>query len=214
MDKDQINLRLLDAPDKACAAHRAGVLALFQLRAAKAIRYLEKNLPGIQQMCLNYAAAGKCEQLKADLLQRITEAALYADETVPRDRASFDTAAARAEQDLIDVGNQICKAVADALAEYHAIQKRIKGSIAPAWLAALNDIRDQLDHLIYGGFVLDTPAAQLKHLGRYLKAINKRLDRLQQNPAKDRPLALQIEPHWQKCKQRLDAARKRGAHLR
>ncbi len=58
--------------------------------------------------------------------------------------------------------------------------------------------------------MLDTPATQLKHLGRYLKAINKRLDRLQQNPAKDRPLALQIEPHWQKCKQRMDAARKRG----
>ncbi len=69
--------------------HRAGVLALFQLRAGKPIRYLEKNLPGIQQMCLNYAAAGKCEQLKADLLQRITEAALYPDETVPRDRASL-----------------------------------------------------------------------------------------------------------------------------
>ncbi len=111
------------------------------------------------------------------------------------------------------VGNQVCKAVGDALAEYHAIQKRIKGAIVPAWLAALNDIRDQLDHLIYSGFVLDTPLAQLKHLPRYLKAITKRLDRLQQNPAKDRPLALQVEPHWQKCKQRLDAALKRGAIL-
>ena len=116
-----------------------------------------------------------------------------------------------AEHELIDVGNHVCASIGAALAEYHAIQKRIKGSITPAWLAALNDIRDQLDHLIYGGFVLNTPAAQLKHLGRYLKAINKRLDRLQQNPSKDRPLALQIEPHWQKCKQRLDAARKRGA---
>ncbi|MBI5460656.1 MAG: ATP-dependent RNA helicase HrpA [Gammaproteobacteria bacterium] len=210
-DKAQINLRLLDSADKAHVAHRAGVLVLFQLRATKSLRYLEKNLPGIQQMCLNYAAAGQCEQLKADLVQRITEAALYPDATVPRDRAAFDTAAARAEQNLIDVGNHICKAVADALAEYHAIQKRIKGAITPAWLAAINDIRDQLDHLIYGGFVLDTHAAQLKHLGRYLKAINKRLDRLQQNPAKDRPLTLQVEPHWQKCKQRLDAARKRGA---
>jgi ATP-dependent helicase HrpA len=210
-DQGRVHLRLLDAPDKAHTAHRAGVLALFRLRAAKAIRYLEKNLPGIQQMCMNYAAAGKCDQLKADLVQRISEAALYPDDNVPRDRAGFDAAAARAEQALVDVGNQVCKSVADALAEYHAIQKRIKGSITPAWLAALNDIRDQLDHLIYGGFVLDTPAAQLKHLGRYLKAINKRLDRLQQNPAKDRPLALQIEPHWQKCKQRLDAARKHGA---
>lgn len=211
-DKDVIHLRLLDAPDKARAAHRGGVLALFRLRAAKSLRYLEKNLPGIQPMCLHYAAAGPCDKLKSDLLARITELALYADGApVPRDRASFDAAAARAEQELVSVGNQVCKAVGDALAEYHAIQKRIKGAIVPAWLSALNDIRDQLDHLVYTGFVLDTPLAQLKHLPRYLKAITKRLDRLQQNPAKDRPLALQVEPHWQKCKQRLDAARKRGA---
>ena len=211
VDKGQINLRLLDAADKAHTAHRAGVLALFQLRATKALRYLEKNLPGIQHMCLNYAAAGKCEQLRADLMQRITEIALFPDAAVPRDRSSFETAATNAEQALVSVGNQVCKAVADALTEYHAIQKRIKGSISPAWLAALNDIRDQLDHLVCAGFVLDTPAAQLKHLGRYLKAINKRLDRLQQNPAKDRPLALQVEPHWTKCKQQFEAARKRGA---
>ena len=216
-DNDAIHLRLLDAPDKARAAHRAGVLALFQLRAAKSLRYLEKNLPGIQQMCLHYAAAGPCDKLKTDLIARITELALYApanqsdDIPVPRDRATFDAAAARAEQELVAVGNQVCKAVGDALAEYHAIQKRIKGAITPAWLAALNDIRDQLDHLIYTGFVLDTPLARLKHLPRYLKAISKRLDRLQQNPAKDRPLMLQVEPHWQKCKQRMDAARKRGA---
>jgi ATP-dependent helicase HrpA len=211
-DKGRIHLRLLDAPDKARTAHRAGVLALFELRAAKALRYVEKNLPGIQQMCLHYAAAGPCEKLKCDLLARISELALYADDgPVPRDRAGFDAAAARAEQELVAVGNQVCKAVADALAEYHAIQKRIKGSITPAWLGALNDIRDQLDHLIYGGFVLVTPAMQLKHLGRYLKAINKRLDRLQQDPARDRPLALQVEPHWQKCRQRLDATCNRGA---
>lgn len=210
VDKGQINLRLLDSADKARAAHRAGVLALFQLRAAKSIRYLEKNLPGIQQMCLNYAAAGKCEQLKADLMQRITESALFPNAAVPRDRNSFEEAATNAEQELVSVGNQICKAVADTLTEFHAIQKRIKGSISPAWLAALNDISDQLGHLVHAGFVLDTPAVQLKHLGRYLKAINKRLDRLQQNPAKDRAMALQVEPHWSKCKQQLEAARKRG----
>jgi len=210
-DQDGIHLRLLDAPDKARAAHRAGVLALFRLRAAKSLRYLEKNLPGIQQMCLHYAAAGPCERLKSDLLARIAELALYGeDAAVPRDRSGFDAAAARGELALVTVGSQVCRAVGETLAEYHIIQKRIKGAVSPAWLAALGDIRDQLDHLVYAGFVLATPLVQLRHLPRYLKAISKRLDRLQQNPAKDRPLALQIEPHWQKCKQRLDAARKRG----
>ena len=210
-DKGQIHLRLIDAPAKARAAHHAGVLALFRLRAAKAIRYLEKNLPGIQQMCLHYAAAGKCDQLKADLIERSIELALYPDDDIPRDRVAFDAAAARAEGELVSVANELCKSVAAALAEYHAIQKRIKGSISPAWLAALNDIRDQLDHLVFAGFIRQTPVGQLKHFGRYLKAINKRLDRLQANPAKDRPLALQIEPHWEKCKQRLDAAHQRDA---
>ncbi|MFN2309518.1 MAG: ATP-dependent RNA helicase HrpA [Gammaproteobacteria bacterium] len=210
-DQGQIHLRLLDAPDTARAAHRAGVLALFRRRAAKPLRYLERNLPGIQQICLHYAAAGPCEKLKADLLQRSAERALYPDDgPVPRDRAAFEADAVRAEAALVEVGNALCKTVGEALVEYHALQRRLKGAVAPAWLAALGDIRDQLDHLIHPGFVLDTPPAQLGHLPRYLKAIARRLDRLEQNPAKDRPQAMQVEPHWARCKQRLAAVRSPG----
>lgn len=206
VEQDKVHLRVLDSQVKAARAHRAGVLALFTRRAAKTVRYLDKNLPGLQQMCLHFAASGNCDRLKADLLQRALEMAFYPDNEVPRDRAAFEASVARAEPILVSVAGTLCQDVAAALREYHALQKRIKGSVTPAWLPALTDIRDQLAHLIYADFVVQTPVSRLKHLARYLKAIHKRLDRLQQNPSRDRPLALQIEPHWKRYKASLAAA--------
>jgi len=59
------------------------------------------------------------------------------------------------------------------------------------------DIRRQLDYLVYLGFVRQTPYRWLSRLPSYLKAIRRRLDRLQHNPAQDARKAAEIAPLWQ-----------------
>ena len=60
----------------------------------------------------------------------------------------------------------------------------------------MNDIREQLAHLVYPGFILQTPAAWLCHLPRYLKAIQRRLEKLRHAPDKDNQVAAEIAPLW------------------
>jgi hypothetical protein len=49
---------VLDNRDKAVATHRDGVLQLFRRLHAQSIRYLERNLPDIDKLCLQYAPIG------------------------------------------------------------------------------------------------------------------------------------------------------------
>jgi len=60
-------------------------------------------------------------------------------------------------------------------------------------VAALSDIRTQLQGLIHRGFITETGHARLPDLLRYLTAIERRLDRLEQNPQRDRQQQARIE---------------------
>jgi ATP-dependent helicase HrpA len=67
--------------------------------------------------------------------------------------------------------------------EAAAVQKKL--GAARAFAPACADIGEQLQRLFPRGFVTATPAAQLAHYPRYLKAIALRLDKLKGEPARD-----------------------------
>ncbi|MEJ2553328.1 MAG: DUF3418 domain-containing protein, partial [Gammaproteobacteria bacterium] len=205
-----VALRLLDSPAKAETALRGGVRRLYMLQARERIKYLEKNLPGIRTMCLHYAGIGDCATLKADLLTAITHQAFLGDRPLPRSAAQFNANLAAGQARLIHIANELCAWVAETLALHHALAKRLKGALKPAWLKSLNDIQDQLRHLVYTGFVTATPYGQLGHLPRYLKAVELRLAKLEQHAGRDAPLLAQLLPLWQAYWQRAEKQRKLG----
>ena len=206
-----VALRLLDSSAKADTALRHGVRRLYMLQARERIKYLEKNLPGIQSMCLHYASVGECAALKSDLLSAITEQAFLGKQAAPRNRAQFEELKEKGLARLIPVANELCAWVAETLVLYHALLKRLKGTVKPAWLKSLSDIQEQLRHLIYPGFVTATPYEQLRHLPRYLKAVDLRLNKLDQHAGRDGPLLVQLAPLWQAYLQRSEKQRKLGS---
>ena len=205
-EEGQIALRLLDNPERARAAHRAGTLALFCHQADRTLRYLDKNLPEAKQLCLHYAPVGDCASLRRDIIRTAAADCLFAEQGELRTQQDYAHARRAAEAGLVEAANALAAQVGAALARYHAIARRLKGSVSPQWLFALNDIRDQLEHLVYPGFVAATPRDRLGDLPRYLQAIERRLQRLEQNPARDRQLAAQVAPHWEACRERLQGS--------
>jgi ATP-dependent helicase HrpA len=212
VDEDgRVALRLLDASGKAQTAMRAGLRRLYMLQARERIKYLEKNLPAVQTLCLYYASLGDCAALKADLLSAITDHAFLGDRPLPCSDEEFQRGKESGAAQLMDAANEICGWVGEALALYHALMRRMKGTVKPAWLKSLADIREQLQNLVYPGFVTATPYAQLQHLSRYLKAIDLRLTKLEQHPGRDGPLLAQLTPLWQAYSARAEKQRKLGA---
>jgi ATP-dependent helicase HrpA len=71
---------------------------------------------------------------------------------------------------------------------------------------AINDIEEQLEYMIFHGFIEDIKTDYLKQYPRYLEAILKRIDKLEYAIEKDRQTTHQIQQHWNRIKKLVDQA--------
>jgi ATP-dependent helicase HrpA len=67
-------------------------------------------------------------------------------------------------------------------------------TLGERWPASLADLRSQLDSLFAAGFVAAIPEAQWPRIALYLRAIDVRLERLPNKPARDEDLTRQLAP--------------------
>lgn len=206
----RVAIRLFDNAADATAAHWQGVLRLFLLALPAEVRDLPKHVPQMQTLCLHYAATGKCEELKESLTRYVFRQA-FANYLTIRKQDSFSHALAECRKQVFPQAQEAVRLLAPSLALYHDIRKQLKGKVQPAWLEAMNDISDQLNHLVYPGFLDATSPEELRHFPRYLKGIQRRLQKLAENPTKDRALRLQVQPWWDQWKN-ATATRRENLH--
>jgi ATP-dependent helicase HrpA len=209
-DGESVSLRILDHEAQAHLEHDYGVLRLLRLRLKEPLKYLERNLPHAQDLCLSFAAVGSCQALKEDIIEASLRNVFLTGQEAPRSREAFETILESGRGHLVEYANALCERLAPVLREYHEIRKTLEGDLPLSWIEAARDVLDQLEWLIYPGFVSATPEEWLRQFPRYLKAIQRRLARLDHEPDKDRRLRGEIEPVWADCKQRLEHAWERG----
>ncbi|WJK39465.1 ATP-dependent RNA helicase HrpA [Solwaraspora sp. WMMA2056] len=105
---------------------------------------------------------------------------------------------------LVDTTVEVVNRVRRVLAAAHDVQQRLGRTTDLALVAALTDIRDQLAALVFPGFVTVTGYARLADLPRYLTAIDRRLEKLPQNPRRDRDQQARIDTVRREYQQLLD----------
>jgi ATP-dependent helicase HrpA len=71
--------------------------------------------------------------------------------------------------------------------------RAISGASSLAFMSPLADARAQLDALVYRGFVHATGVSQLRRLPIYLAGIAHRVERLAENPGRDRQWQVEVE---------------------
>lgn len=199
-EEGKVNLRLFATAEAASFEMPGGLRALYKKRLSKEVKYLLRNLPGIDVLCLRFAAVGKSDVLKHDIVDASVDMALVSDKAYPRTREEFNENLDKHKNDLVTHANTICEQLAKAFETHREISKRMSGSVSLSWVEAVADIKDQVAHLIYPGFVVKTPAERLHRLPVYFKAIDKRLDSLDREPDRDRRRRAEIIPVWDKVK--------------
>jgi ATP-dependent helicase HrpA len=198
---NSVSIRLFDNQPDATVQHWRGVLRLFLLALPAEVRDVPKHIPQMAAMCLQYAATGKCEELKESITRYVFRQT-FADYLTIRKQDSFAHALGECRKQIFVQAQETARLLAPTLGTYHDIRKQLKGKVQPAWLEALNDINDQLSHLVYVGFMESLTPEELRHFPRYLKGIQRRLQKLAENPGKDRALRVQIQPYWDQWKER------------
>ncbi len=202
-DGDAVRIEVFDEPELAQLRHRAGLRRLFALQIKDALKYLEKNLPGLQAMGVAYMAVGKTDgggggtldELKNQILDLALDRAFLTD-PLPADAAAFKARVDEGRGRLTLIANEIARQAGVILTEYAAAARKLKDSKPPADVAT--DVQQQLQRLVPKTFLSSTPYAQLQHFPRYLKAVQLRLDKLRSDPARDAAKFAELRPQDQR----------------
>ena len=174
------DLEVFDDPAVAARTHRIGLRRLFALQLKEQLKFIEKNVPNMQQMGMQFMALGSQEELREQIINKAIDIACLQD-PLPVDAASFNKRKDEGKSRLGLLVNEIARLVSQVLTEYHGLPKRLQGLPAPV----VADIQAQLQGLVHKRFVTDTEYTQLSHFPRYLKAINVRMEKLRGDPARD-----------------------------
>jgi len=209
VDGSQVNVRILNSQDVARSKHYEGLRQLFINALTPQIRHLKSSMKDTQNQSLKYVTIGSCEQLKSQLIQRLIDQLFtqHQPETLSEFNKVLETGRASMDSELKIMRKQL----ADILDIYQGLQKQLKHPPLH-WLDAMSDVQDQLNHLLHKDFIANTKQQHFLHLARYLKAIEKRLEKIQVNPARDRKARIEIASLWTDYKKRAEILHQQQRH--
>ena len=185
--------------------HRRALQRLLLQQLAEPAKFLRSKLPGQTELGLLYRELGRVEALVEDiLLASLDSCVLEGEASLPRDGVALAALAERKRGAWAEHAERLARLTLDILKLWHGLQKRFKGKIDLTHAVALNDIKQQLSHLVYPGFVRDTPAAWLKEMPRLLKAVELRLEKLPSQVQKDRVWSGELANLWSHYQTRLN----------
>jgi ATP-dependent helicase HrpA len=187
-------LRVFADRAKADAEHPRGVRRLLEIALADRIRQARKQLPVSPKTGLLYAAIESAERLRADLVDAALDALLVDGLQSIRDRDAFAQRRDAIGKRLFGEAMERLKLAETILAAVAELRPKLESPLMGWARGNLDDLRAQLDGLIYPGFLRQTPAEVLAQYPRYLKAMTLRAERAQLDPARDQARMLEIKP--------------------
>lgn len=176
-------IRIFQRQDVQESAMRGGVIRLLALRIPSPDRYVLEHLSNTEKLTFSQNPHGSVTELIADCtlatIDKLTPVAL------PWEQKAFDALYEAVRAELIDTVFSVTAVVEKILASSMRINKTLGSTSSPALISAMNDVKMQQELLVYPGFVAKTGFAQLSQLPRYLSGIERRLEKLPSNVARD-----------------------------
>ena len=197
--KSAAAVELFDSEAKAQQAHQQGLRRLVLLNVPSPIKYLQQNLPNKAKLGLYFNPFGKIADLIDDCIAAGVDSLLVKHGDI-RDEKAFETVKEQIRGELGDSVVSIATQVEQVLSIAHALHKKMKGRVDLTMITAHGDIKSQLESLIFKGFVSAHGADKITDLIRYLKAIQKRLEKLPVDPNRDRLCVLELDKVAQEYK--------------
>ncbi|MFC5750926.1 ATP-dependent RNA helicase HrpA [Actinomadura rugatobispora] len=208
---DSVAVRMYETEAEQRSAMWRGTRRLILLNAPSPVKLIQGRLTNQGKLALSHNPHGSVAALFDDCVTAAADR-LIAEAGGPAwDEAGFRALYDRVRADLHDATAAIVAQVERILAESHEIDRRLRGTASLVLVPSLTDIRERLTGLVHAGFVTETGRQRLPDLPRYLRALQVRLDKLPENPNRDRLLMNQagaLEAEYGLFVQRLHPARR------
>ncbi|WP_329476935.1 ATP-dependent RNA helicase HrpA [Kribbella sp. NBC_01484] len=181
-----VAIRLQETERDQAAAMWNGTRRLLLLTMPSVIDVVQRNLTNQQKMTLMAGPHRNVGELLDDAIAAAVDQ-LMADAHGPAwNLTAFSVLRDAVRSELADTVLTILRQVEQVLAHARTVDKQISRASSPALLAALSDVRGQLEALVHPGFITETGAKRLPDLVRYLRGIEQRLDKIGANAMRDR----------------------------
>ncbi|KJG36393.1 ATP-dependent helicase HrpA [Photobacterium angustum] len=192
-NKDSVGIKLFETEEQQNNAMQAGQRRLILLNVPSPIKYLHSNLPNKSKLGLYFNPYGRVLDLIDDCIACGVDKLIEQKGGLAWQPESFEALKEYVRAELGDTVVDIAKQVEAILTTAFNISKRLKGRIDLNMAFAMSDIKAQIESLIFKGFATECGWKRLPDILRYMRAIERRMEKLPIDPNKDRVHILKIE---------------------
>jgi ATP-dependent helicase HrpA len=190
-----VDLRVMSTQEDQARMLPAGVRRLLLGAIPSPVAYVQQHLTSAEKLTLAASPYPTTKALFDDCLLAVIDSVLFRIKPGGQVfmRAEFEAVRDRASAIVMDSMFDTVALVSRILSSARSVDKAISAATSLALLPALTDSRSQLDGLVFAGFVSSTGLDQLRHLPRYLVGITQRIEKLPDNPGRDRVWMTEVQ---------------------
>jgi ATP-dependent RNA helicase HrpA len=182
---DGVAVRLLETEAEQAGAMRAGTRRLLLEAVPSPVKYVLGRQTNQAKLTLSRYRHGSATELFADCLAAAADDLIAANGGPAWDEQGFARLLTAVRAGLADATLDVVTMVERVLAVAGEVEGRLAELANPAFAAAREDLRAQLDALVHPGWVTETGRRRLADVLRYVRAMVVRLDRLPADLARD-----------------------------
>lgn len=217
--KHSVAIELFEQAELAELAMLAGLSRLISLNIPSPIKYLQEKMPNKAKLGLYFNPFGSINDLLNDCIEGacryllMTFSKEYLKGELPRNQKQFEQAKEYIRAEIADCVLNSAIKLEQALSLRHDISKKLKGKVSLNIIQAHGDIKQQLEQLIFKGFITESGVERLTDIIRYLKGILRRLEKLNIDANQDRLKMIELEKVQSQYQQLLQKHKNKHAIL-
>ncbi|MGH8828960.1 MAG: DUF3418 domain-containing protein, partial [Jiangellaceae bacterium] len=183
---DTVAVRVLDTEAAQEQAMWAGVRRLLLLSVPSPVSFVQRHLSNQSKLVLTQNPDGSVADLLDDCTRAVADAIIADADGPPWDGAGFAALRERLRTQLIEDVFDTVADVEKVLTVLHRVAQALRSTTSLALTPSLVDAKAHVAALVPPGFVTATGRRRLPDLLRYLRGVQRRLQKLPTSPQRDR----------------------------
>lgn len=192
-NKKDVAIELFEDQALAEQAMVRGITRLILLNIPSPLKYLQEKLPNKAKLGLYFNPFGSIADLLNDCIQAACQYLVASRGELPRSEGDFNQCKEYVRAELADHVLALAVKVERVLSLTHELNKKLKGNVPLNLIQSHGDVKQHLNNLIFKGFITKSGLARVTDIERYLKAIQRRLEKLPVDPNQDRLKMIDVE---------------------
>ena len=182
---ESVAIRVVDTPGRQRLAMWRGTRRLLLLAVPSPVKVLQRTLDNAAKLALTRNPHGGVAALLADCISAAVDRLMTEAGGPAWTEAGYERLLKHVRTNLNAAVFDVVGEVRKVLVAAHDVELRLTSVKAPVFGPAVADVKAQLAGLVHKGFVTQVGAARLADVTRYLRGIERRLEKLVENVARD-----------------------------